>query len=149
MGNQVNISILTDHFDRIRKEPEAFVEAVSREMNYGTESLVRQVRAKQHADRRGEEYYSPDFPDTDEARWARRHYVTVHRYHHADETQVILTHGNSSWNIEDFIYGVQRGALDLKSNPETYVRIGRDVANELRRQAKELDAALTEHEATQ
>lgn len=137
MGFQTNISILNDTFDCIEKDPEMFVEAIKFGMHNGTESLVT-------------EFYDAQRPKPrtryEEARWADINYVTVHPTQHADVPQVIYTHQNSAYSVYDFARGVELGVLDLKSNADTYCKIGREMAKELRRQAKYLDAAIKAYE---
>lgn len=147
MGFQTNISILNDHFDWIEKNPKTFVKAIKYGMNDGTESLVGEHFEYERAVRRGEEFFNPHGHETPEAREARSHYVTVHQARHADVPQVIYTHQNSAWDVYDFQRGVELNVLLRKSNPETYVEIGRDIAKELRRQARELDRVLNDWEA--
>lgn len=132
MGNQVVVSFLTDWWHEIKKDPEALVRAIDHLLNYGSESLVEEAFAA----RNGRPVF---YTRTEESRWADRHYVTVHRFQHADVKQVTVTYHNSSWDVHDLGHGIRLGALDGKSNPATYLGIASSIVQTLRDEADRLE----------
>lgn len=77
-----NITILNDHFKWIEEHPETFVEAIKL-------GLIDGISCEDD-----ELHYSA-------TRAAASHYVTVHKSHHADTPQVIVSHKNSAYNVHD------------------------------------------------
>lgn len=142
MGNQVVVSFLTDHWNEVEKDPERFVKGISAALNYGSDSLSHRVLNA----RRGR---PRDWPldSYGEARFLHHHYVTVHRYQHADVPQITWTGRNSSYDLWDFSQGLEDGYLDQVSNPEAYVRIGRGIVDDLRYHADRLERILDERES--
>lgn len=141
MGNQVVVSFLTDHWHETRKDPKKFVQVIDRLLNYGSESLVEEVLARRHGGR--------SFPfDTEEARWAASHYVTVHRFRHADEQQITYTSRNSSYDLDDFTRGIEIGVLDRKGAQSAvlYLRVARGIVQALRDKADRLESMIRKEE---
>lgn len=145
MGFQTNISILNDHFDWIQKHPKEFVKAIQHGMNDGIENPLAEVWEHDRAEARGEATFNPNGRESDEERQARLHYVTVHRARHMDDTQVVLTNSNSAFEINDLAYAVEKGFLDLKSNPDTWVKMLNSYVGQLRTAARRLEEAVDKY----
>lgn len=139
MGFMTNISILNDHFDWIDKNPKTFVKAIKYGMNSGTDSYVDAALAARQ-DR------PPHWHESPEERQARVHYVTVHRAQHMDVPQVAYAHQNMTFDVYDLARGFE---LDSPKINKYTPKVARDVAKELRRQAKYLDNAVNEYEKRQ
>lgn len=135
MGFQTNISILNDHFDWIAKNPRKFVEAISESLHDGTDSFVSRVKTV------------PRHRQSDSQLDASHHYVTVHRSRHADNPQVIFTHRNMAIDVIDLTHGIEDGFLESVDPSERafYTQKGHEIAKELRRIAKQLEAAIKDH----
>lgn len=137
MGNQVVVSFLTDHWHETKKDPEMFVRVIDRLLAYGSESLVEETLARRRG-RRG------IVNRMEEGRWADSHYVTVHRYQHADVPQVTFTQYNSSYDVYDLTRAIELGLLERKTNRGTWRNISRGIIQDLRDKADALEQAIND-----
>lgn len=133
MGYMTNVTLLNDHWDRVEKNPQMLVDAISEGMHDGTEGPWHEESVLRY----GRDY------DSEAKRWARVNYVTVHKSEHADTPQIIYAEANSAWPVHELPWVIGRGQwLESKSNPRTYIRIFRGIVNKLRWYADQLETEL-------
>lgn len=136
MGFSTNITIQNDFFHEVQKDPQKLVDAISVVMSDGDKS---DPLPAVWADRDSRED-RPRRWDSDEARWARRNYVAIHKTQHNDIPQVIVSiYGSHAIAAHEIPYAIESGWLDLGGYNEKHAE---EVAKELTRLARDIRGAV-------